>query len=529
MSSVTILSSLEEDVEEISLDVVKKVDNSLNPRDYQQDAIDLALKDLKSVDRVILELATGLGKSIIFSSLIKNWEGRVLVLVHLRELLTNAYETIESMTGEILGIEMADEHYGGERVCVAMIQSISRKLCNFNPNTFSLIIVDEAHHASTKMYIDTLNYFNCKVVGLTATAKRADGQPLPFDKFSYRMGIHKGIEDGWLVPLEGETVEIESIDLRKVKKTGNGFFDDDSLDIEMVKGASAIADVISEYWRLYKGILFFPGRQSARLVCDMLNEREKGICCYIDGETDSFERKNIVKGLREGKYNWLANVGIAIEGFNWPEATVVGMCSPTNSRTAYIQKVGRVIRPLEGSLPSGHQKIGLRKEMIAGSQKPYGIILDFVGSSAGMNLVSHESILKREIGEQDQILENEEQKEKESTNVNTEELKDIKKIQGNLKNVASSFESTTHAIHEKFNPFDENNEGIENKPKLVPINKIQESKISEKQYNLLAKYGIEDWNISKEKARKIIGYIAQRKFNLNKTDEIIIRKIKDAK
>jgi len=374
-------------------------------------------------------------------------------------------------------------------------------------------------------------YFsNAKVIGLTATDRRADERRLPFQKVSYRMGIREGIEGGWLVPIKGKTVEIESIDLRKVKTTGRGDFDDESLDLEMVKGASAIADVIYKDWFLHKGILFFPGRQSARLVCDMLNRREPDLACYIDGETDTFTRNKTVKELREGKYNYLCNVGIATEGFNWPEASVVGMCCPTRSHTAYTQRVGRGTRVLEVSLPSGLSMNGLRKERIAGSKKPWMTILDFTGCSAQMNLISHEGFLENAKQDTDctGTIQGSTGDSKDSEEEAKEATEEITRIQKSLKGVASSYESKTSFDTDDFNPFETGSGAVENAPSLKETDLPFDS-ITPKQFAMLDKYGFGDWTISRAKAKKMIGFIIQRKFRIKETEKMILIKIRNAK
>src|SRR5690606_7011322 len=154
-------------------------------RDYQQEATDSCLRDLQEVRSSLIVLATGLGKTILFCKLVEHYEGRVLVLAHLEELLQNARDDLRSITGEPVGTERAEEHHEGERIVVGLIQSMRSRLSRFKRNHFQLIIIDEAHHAASSDYRRVLEHFSdAKVVGLTATDSRADGEPLPFDRIS---------------------------------------------------------------------------------------------------------------------------------------------------------------------------------------------------------------------------------------------------------------------------------------------------------------------------------------------------------
>ena len=54
---------------------------------------------------------------------------------------------------------------------IASVQSLIRRLENYQPNAFDLIIIDEAHHAVAKSYLQILQYFkqDVPVVGFSAT------------------------------------------------------------------------------------------------------------------------------------------------------------------------------------------------------------------------------------------------------------------------------------------------------------------------------------------------------------------------
>lgn len=495
-------------------------------RDYQLDCTNAILKDLETYRSVLAVLATGLGKTILFSKLIQSWKGRVLVLVHLEELLQNAYQEIESITGELVGIERQKDRENGERVTVALIHTLKHTFQRFPQNFFSLIIIDEAHHSASSIYIRIIEYFSsAKIVGLTATDARADGKRLPFDKCSYRMGIREGIDSGYLVPIRGRRVIIDSINLTKVKQTGSGDFDDAALDDEMVKGASAIADIVASDYPFDKGILFFPGCASAKLTCEMLNKRIPGISCYIDGKITGRERRGLVAGLRNNSTNWLCNVGIATEGFNWPEASVIGMCAPTLSRATYVQRAGRGTRPLQGLL-TGALLLQERINLIANSHKPWMTILDFVGISASLNLISHESFLEP--------IDNE-PKEKPCAKIDNERQEDDSEESGELEQdkvrvnlgisrIASNIQSRTVHSTEEFDPFEASGQFEEAVQLKTTV--VSNDTLSEKQYKLLLKFGIcDDINLKKSDAQKIVQFIAGKRFRMSNVDKEIARKL----
>lgn len=496
-------------------------------RDYQHAASSKCLEDLQSVRSSLIVLATGLGKTILFCKLVEQWSGRVLVLAHLEELLQNARDDLMSITGEPVGIERAKDHHEGERIVVGLIQSVSKRLKHFDSTHFSLIIVDEAHHAASEAYGRVFEHFkSAKVVGLTATDSRADGEGLPFERCSYRMGIREGIDEGYLVPVVGRRVIVDSINLSRVKRKGDGDgdFDDTALDDEMVKGSMAIANVLTKDYVFEKGILFFPGCASAKLTCERLNELEPDSALYLDGMIVGETRRDLVNRLKAGEWRWLCNVGIATEGFNWPEASVVGMCCPTLSRPAYAQRVGRGTRPLSGLL-NGLSSAGLRKAAIAASNKPSMLILDFVGVSADLDLISHESFLEETPGARSA----EDSKTEDASTSPDEEFEEPEEsfLDGpnlNLRALAKGIRSQTTHSYDDFNPFEPTGE-VAAMVDLKHSELGKEPPLSHKQYKLLQRNGIDDESLTKTEAQKLVGFIAQHKFQLGAVKLGVLKKL----
>lgn len=488
-------------------------------RDYQQAATDNCLRDLETHRSSLIVLATGLGKTILFCKLVQQWKGRVLVLAHLEELLQNARDDLMAITGEPVGIERARDTHEGERIVVGLIQSVSKRLHRFDPKHFSLIIIDEAHHAASDAYLRVLDHFSpAKYVGLTATDSRADGEALPFDSEAYRMGILEGINQGYLVPVRGRRIVIESLDLSKVKRKndGKGDFDESALDDVMVQNVTAIVDVLVDDYPWEKGILFFPGCASAKFTCERLNAKEPNSAVYIDGNITGIERRELIAKLRNGEARWLCNVGIATEGFNWPEASVVGMCSPTLSRPAYVQRVGRGTRPLAGLL-NGLSTAADRKRAIANSNKPSMLILDFQGVSANLDLISHESFLD----ETKPKLEAEPEKESsgaDDTDPGSEEdfSDDDEGALGdsriNLKSLAAGIQSRTVHSSEEFDPFAATGGAAQRLELKSELGK--EPSITHKQLKCLSRYGITDESLTRAEAGKLMGYLSQNGFKL---------------
>ncbi|GHT32587.1 hypothetical protein FACS1894214_4520 [Planctomycetales bacterium] len=93
---------------------------------------------------------TGSGKSAVLSQLccdaVSRWNGRVLILAHVKELLEQNSATLQRLNPNLsVGVYSAGlrSRETDKQIIVAGIQSVYKKACELD--RFDLIIVDEAH------------------------------------------------------------------------------------------------------------------------------------------------------------------------------------------------------------------------------------------------------------------------------------------------------------------------------------------------------------------------------------------------
>jgi superfamily II DNA or RNA helicase len=130
-------------------------------RDYQHEAADCIIEEWKAVDSTLLVLATGLGKTIVFSDIIQRMQPkRAMVIAHREELIWQARDKIERVTGLECGIEMAEltargDLFGSHPVIISTVQTQNsswndhKRMCKFKPEDFGLLVIDECFPAGT--------------------------------------------------------------------------------------------------------------------------------------------------------------------------------------------------------------------------------------------------------------------------------------------------------------------------------------------------------------------------------------------
>lgn len=163
-----------------------------NLRPYQVEFLEAVQRDFREHNHILGVAATGAGKTILASELMRGWDGNCLFMADDQELVRQNADKFFRYAGEFAGVEMASSKaIPGERIVIATTQSICRRLKKWPRDYFSLIIVDEAHRNTLGvMAAQVLVHFgSAKVLGVTATPFRSDRRQLGsfYEKFRWKL------------------------------------------------------------------------------------------------------------------------------------------------------------------------------------------------------------------------------------------------------------------------------------------------------------------------------------------------------
>ncbi len=147
-------------------------------RGTQNEVVEHIMKKLMETHGGLLQLHTGYGKTTIAIYIASILKLKTLVIVHKSFLMDQWYERIQQFTDASIGIiRQKKVDVEGKDIVLAMLQSLS--MCDYDMdlcNDFDLVIVDEAHHFSSKVFSRALFKVNPKyTIALSATPTRADG------------------------------------------------------------------------------------------------------------------------------------------------------------------------------------------------------------------------------------------------------------------------------------------------------------------------------------------------------------------
>lgn len=323
-------------------------------RPYQEKAVLSVLNEWdKGVQKTLLVLPTGTGKTICFSKVIEERAkqgDRCLILAHRGELLDQAADKLKKTTGLNVAIEKAEDTAIGkwERVTVGSVQSLAqpKRLKKFPKNYYKTIVVDEAHHVVSPTYLRVLEHFeDSKVLGVTATADRTDLKNLGeyFETMAYEYTMPEAIRDGYLSPIKALQIPLE-LDISGVKQTA-GDFQVSGVGHALEPYLDSIADEMLKYCKGRKTVVFMPLISTSEKFVEIL--KEKGFTATeVNG--DSKDRAEILQDFDKGKYEVLCNAMLLTEGWDCPSVDTIIVLRPTKSRSLYTQMVGRGTRLHEG-------------------------------------------------------------------------------------------------------------------------------------------------------------------------------------
>ncbi|HVK89491.1 MAG TPA: DEAD/DEAH box helicase [Kofleriaceae bacterium] len=324
-------------------------------RPYQHEAI-AAIEREHGAGRLrtLIVMATGTGKTTVFAEWARMRVAlgrRLLVLAHRTELLEQAAARME-LFGLRAAIEQADRRAGRAPVVVASVQTLrGKRLAAFDPNAFD-VIIDEAHHTNAKGYRSIVDHFaGARVLGVTATPDRGDGQALGdvFESCAYRFEIREAIAAGYLAPIRCKQVHVEGVDLSSVK-TRAGDLAQDQLSAIMAEEQAVVAavDALLREAGDRKTIVFTVDVAHATAITEAINRYRDGAARMGYGELAREERAVILDDFKADRFQFLVNCQLWTEGFDEPSITCVATMRPTKSRALVVQCVGRGTRLFPG-------------------------------------------------------------------------------------------------------------------------------------------------------------------------------------
>lgn len=276
-----------------------------------------------------------------------------------------------------------------------------------------LIIIDENHQVPwdepESQAMKTLLHFyrlrpHLRVIGMTGSPFRGIDSIIgpfwqkfasiePDDPLYPEGGVGNGIisteamlDEGWIVGPQFGVPIAHGYDFSSVDWT----VDDERELNRLTESEQLLAEILREVIAISskrKGVLIFAStKRHARNIAKMLvvlGVPEEWVGLIVDS-TPEKDKTRILKAAQTGEIKFTVNVGVLTTGINVPWWDTLCFLRPIGTLTLLTQAIGRVLRLLIGpdEIPMIERDALTaeeRKDLIAASDKPDALILDFAG------------------------------------------------------------------------------------------------------------------------------------------------------
>lgn len=327
-------------------------------RNYQKNIVE---KVLESDRDIIICLPTAAGKTVVASNLIAKISNKVIFIVPRLELITQAKQEI----GDVDIIWSDSTSLEGKHCIIASKDSLRTQYDKLPENIKEeirngTIIIDEVHYGLEQSYNLVHKLKPSRVLGLTATPERMDGQALLkgedeihkygiFDELLQEETVASLIRKGYLAKLRYYARPISGIsEIKPDNKKGLELSGNQMVKIFNENGIWG--DLVQSYEEYGKGrpALGFTttvemGEQVAKIFVDAGYDFR-----VIHGKMSLKEREQLIDKLANHEIDGLVNAALLTYGFNCPPVSYAFNCRHIKSRPLWFQIVGRILRKCEG-------------------------------------------------------------------------------------------------------------------------------------------------------------------------------------
>lgn len=311
--------------------------------------------------RVMMQLPTGGGKTIIAGALLIEWlrDGRKAVwLTHRKELaeqtcrmLTDAHISAVTDVNWTPGTGAPAMSQG---VVILMAQTVGRRIEKKEVwdkyGADDLMVIDEAHHSAAEGWERAMRQWPGRIVGMTATPWRLSKK----EGFDHLFGdlicgpqVSELQNDNWLchaktlLPSPEQRINGGVVDhIGEYTESGIKLANQDRPNV-MTAG-------VLGFWQKHAGnrptIVYAVSVDHAHNLSDVFKDASIPAAIIL-GNSDRKERDKAIADFRTGDIKILINIIVATEGFDLPDASCIVIARPTKSLSLYLQMVGRGLRP----------------------------------------------------------------------------------------------------------------------------------------------------------------------------------------
>jgi len=284
----------------------------------------------------IIQAPCGWGKTFTGVDIIARNNVTTLVMVHTKLLFRQWIEELErQVPGVKIGM-VGDGLLDIQDITVGIYKSVYNNLSSLR-DSFSIILVDEAHLCPAELFSTALNNLNAKIkIGISATPKRKDGKHVYlvdyFTPFMVTARDPRKLQDP-IVMVKRTDFRFPVIDpkrdwSRQLNKLCS------NQDYLKTIANTAIQLIGQKRCPLILG-------ERVQMLKDLQGMIKDSVC--LIGETDESTRKDVLQNVG-GKYKAVLSTKLFDEGISCHRLDTLILTCPNNNPIKLEQRIGRIIR-----------------------------------------------------------------------------------------------------------------------------------------------------------------------------------------
>ncbi len=304
--------------------------------------------------KLLCQLSTGGGKTVVFTEIIKRQDKKTLIIVDSIDLVNQTVSTFEKQGLEIGKIIAGNKNIPKEKIIVAMLKTLYNRVKKDSEilKIFNLCVIDECHIIEHTKIFPYLN-FNCKILGFTATPVRLKRYKIDeytsavetmsdyYDDIVCGKPIEWLMKHGYLIPEKNEYIDFNYSGL---KTDASGEFTQSSLK-EVFQSESYKQALRKTYDKLCDGkktMLFTSSTETNAIYAELF--KDKKVKTYDSVNNKSNERDDIIEWFKNTNDALLINTSCFTKGFDICDVEVILVARATKSLSLWIQIAGRGAR-----------------------------------------------------------------------------------------------------------------------------------------------------------------------------------------
>ncbi len=290
-------------------DIETVFENKKTLYDYQSRDINTIFDRMDNTSpnyRLLYQLPTGGGKTVIFSEIVRRYiethQKKVVVLTHRIELCKQTSKMLSNfgVQNKIINSKVKDLPDQDDFSCfVAMVETLKNRLNDdlLQIDNVGLVIIDEAHYNSFRKLLN--RFKNSFILGVTATPLSSNIELPMYENYKELIvgdPIKKLIENGFLAKA---TTYSYDVTLSSLKVGINGDYTVKSSD-ELYSQLDMQSKLLSAYEEKSKGkktLIFNNGINTSLYVYETFKKAGYDIR-HLDNTTSNEERKDILKWFK---------------------------------------------------------------------------------------------------------------------------------------------------------------------------------------------------------------------------------------